>query len=67
MKLKEGDQVVVIGTLDQRIRKQQTEGLVKGTLYCRVNIEGFEVAVLLENGDIFLGKEREVRLAKEQE
>ncbi len=67
MKFKEGDQVVVLGKLNTRIRDQLSDGLIKGTIFCLVRVEDAEVAVTLENGDIWLGKLREIRSVKEQE
>lgn len=65
--MKEGSQVVVLGKLDDKIRNQSSDQIVKGTVYCLLRMEEFEIAVMLETGDIWVGKRRDVKLAGEQE
>lgn len=59
----EGSIVIVLGTLDKRIRERQEEGLVFGTLY---QISGDQVIVILDNMDLWVGLRREIRLGDEQ-
>lgn len=67
MKFKEGEVVVVLGKIDSRVREHVSTGIVKGTVYCILRMEGFEIAVVLESGDIWIGLERELAKVKDQE
>lgn len=62
-----GDLVIIIGKLDQKIRKQEHTDLICGTFWCYVRLENADVAVLLENGDIYIGLKRDVILKSEQQ
>ena len=64
---KPGDVVVVIGKSNSKVRDQDKTKLLKGTYLGDLRVEDAECAVLLENGDIWVGLKREVRAAKEQE
>jgi hypothetical protein len=61
MNLKPGDLVLVLGKLDNRIRDQLNTDQVIGTIDCYLRMEQAEIAVLLENGDIWIGMRREVQ------
>lgn len=58
---KEGDQVIVLGKLDQKVRDKKQDGLIKGTVFCLLRLEDSDVAVLLEDGTIWCGKFRDIR------
>lgn len=62
-----GDLVIIIGKLDEKIRKKSYDELICGTYWCSVRLENADVAVLLENGDIYTGLKRDVILKAEQE
>lgn len=62
-----GDLVIVVGKLDERIRDRNYENLICGTFWCNVRLENADVAVLLENGDIYVGFRRDIILKSEQE
>lgn len=53
--------VQVIGKLDNRIRETLKTDAVIGTLWCWLRMEDFEVAVILENGDIWIGKKIDIK------
>lgn len=57
--MKEGDLVIVLGKLDDRVRTNSTEELTIGTI---ATIANTEVSVLLTNGDLWHGLKREVVL-----
>lgn len=54
--MKEGDLVIVLGKLDDRVRINSTENLTIGTVS---TITKDEISVLLINGDIWHGLKRE--------
>jgi hypothetical protein len=55
--MKEGDLVIVLGKLDDRVRVNSTEQLTLGTVS---TLTKDEISVLLINGDIWHGLKREV-------
>lgn len=55
--MKEGDVVVVVGKLDERIREADTSKIVCGTIVLRANKR---VWVLLEDGNFWIGPDHEV-------
>jgi hypothetical protein len=60
--MSEGDIVVVLGKLDDRVRDNSSNELVTGTL---VRLLRDEVSVLLKNGDLWHGLKREVIIFKQ--
>ena len=62
-----GDLVIIVGKLDEKIREKNYDDLICGTFWCNVRMENADVAVLLENGDIYVGFRRDVILKSEQE
>jgi hypothetical protein len=62
-----GDLVIIIGKLDDKIRQRSYDNLICGTYWGAVRLENADVAVLLENGDIYVGLRRDVILKSEQE
>jgi hypothetical protein len=62
-----GDLVIIIGKLDDKIRQRNYDNLICGTYWGTVRLENADVAVLLENGDIYVGLRRDVILKSEQE
>jgi hypothetical protein len=62
--MKIGDLVVILGKLDERVRKNLTQGLVIGTLD---QMYGDQATVLLPDGEIWTGPKRDVRPAGEQQ
>ena len=65
MKFKVGDEVVVTGKLDNRVRDKLPTGLIKGTIDAFL-VED-QVSVILENMDLWVGKIREIAPLEEQE
>lgn len=59
----EGDVVMVVGNLDDRIRDNSASDIRIGTV---VWINKEEVLVLLANGDLWKGPRRDVVLQKDQ-
>lgn len=60
--LKEGDVVLVLGKLDDRVRENSKNGIVEGTV---VSVTKDKVVVLLTNSDLWHGLKREVVLYSE--
>lgn len=60
----EGDVVMVVGNLDDRIRDNSASDIRIGTV---VWINKEEVLVLLANGDLWKGPRRDVVLQKDQQ
>lgn len=60
-----GQLVVVTGKLDSRVRDQEQDDLVIGTLD-QILVDG-QVSVLLENGNIWVGPVREIAPLEEQQ
>lgn len=63
--MKIGLLVVIVSTTDKRVIEKQKVGLVIGTLI-QVLCDD-QVMVLLDNGDLWVGLTREIRLSKEQD
>jgi hypothetical protein len=61
--MKEGDLVMVVGTLDDRVRNKDSDSPRIGTI---VGFNRDEVIVLLNNGDLWKGPKREVIFHNEQ-
>jgi fructosamine-3-kinase len=64
-KLKEGDVVIVVGKIDTRVRDAISSDLIVGTIE-QLLVE-HQVSVILENGDLWIGPDRDVILKSEQE
>ena len=62
--MQEGDIVMVVGNLDNRVRNNTETAIRVGTV---VSITKDDVQVLLPNGDLWKGPKREVVLQSEQE
>lgn len=64
MNLKEGDLVVVVGKLSNKVRERSKDGLVIGTYIGKISDD--RVVVLLDDGEIFIGSSYEIIEEDEQ-
>lgn len=61
--MQEGDVVLILGHLDDRVRNKTPNESRLGTV---IHVSNEEVSVLLPNGDIWKGNRRDVVLNSEQ-
>lgn len=61
--MKEGDVVVVVGKIDERIRKADMNRPAAGTIVLKF---GKTIWVLLDSGDLWIGPDHEVARYEEQ-
>lgn len=62
--LKEGDIVVVLGKLDNRIIERKRDQLVLGTLYSFLMDD--DVCVIIGDNELWIGPKRDIAHAREQ-
>jgi hypothetical protein len=63
--MREGDIVVVFGTLDKRVRERNSNQLILGTLYYFLTEN--RVCVIIDDNELWIGERREIALATEQQ
>jgi hypothetical protein len=63
--MREGDIVVVFGTLDKRVRERNSNQLILGTLYYFLTEN--RVCVIIDDNELWIGERREIALATEHQ